>query len=139
MSGRSCSAHIDAPVESVFEVMKDPASFTELMPGVRFVPEAVTPDGVGTTYRFQARVAGLPIRGSGRFTQVQADRHIRDETSIPIEGSVDYWFEAEDGGTRVTIEHHPGRLWGAPVLGRLLADSYARDDQKVLELLKAKL
>ncbi len=139
MSGRSCSMHIDAPVESVFEVMKDPASFTGLMPGVRFVPEVVTPDGVGTTYRFQTRVAGLPIRGSGRFTQVEANCHIRDETSIPIEGSVDYWFEDRDGGTRVTIEHHPGRLWGVPVLGRLLADSYARDDQRVLALLKARL
>ncbi len=109
------------------------------MPGVRFVPEVVTPDGVGTTYRFQTRVAGLSIRGSGRFTQVEANRHIRDETSIPIEGSVDYWFADEDGGTRVTIEHHPGQLWGVPVLGRLLADSYARNDQQVLALLKAKL
>jgi hypothetical protein len=99
----------------------------------------LTPDGVGTTYRFQTRVAGLPIRGSGRFTQVEANRHIRDETSIRIEGSFDYWFEAEDGGTWVTIEHHPGPLWGVPVLGRLLADSYARDDQQVLALLKAKL
>ena len=140
MSGRTCSTHIDAPVQSVFEVMRDPASFTELMPGVQFVPEVITPDGVGTTYRFQTRVAGLPIRGSGRLTQVEANRHIRDETSIPIEGSVDYWFEDdEDGGTRVTIEHHPGWLWGVPVLGRLLADSYARDDQRVLALLKAKL
>jgi hypothetical protein len=70
---------------------------------------------------------------------VEANRHIRDETSISIEGSFDYWFEVEDDGTRVTIEHHPGRLWGVPVLGRLLADSYARDDRQVLALLKARL
>jgi carbon monoxide dehydrogenase subunit G len=139
MSGRTCSTYIDSPVQAVFEVMKDPASFTDLMPGVQFVPEVITPDGVGTTYRFKTRVAGLPIRGSGRFTQVAVNRHIRDETSIPIEGFFDYWFEAENGGTRVTIEHHPGRLWDVPVLGRLLADSYARDDQRMLALLKAKL
>ena len=87
MSVRTCSTYIDAPVQAVFEVMKDPASFTDLIPGVQFVPEVITPDGVGTTYRFQTRVAGLPIRGSGRFTQVAVNRHIRDETSIPIEGS----------------------------------------------------
>jgi carbon monoxide dehydrogenase subunit G len=139
MTGRTCSIHINAPVQTVFDVVKDPASFTEFMPGVQFMPDVITPDGVGTTYRFQTRVAGLPIQGSGRFTQVEANLHIRDETSIPIEGSVDYWFEGEDGGTRVTIEHHPGRLWGVPVLGRLLADSYARDDLQVLALLKAKL
>ena len=108
MTGRTCSIHIDAPVRTVFDVMKDPASFTELMPGVQFTPDVITPDGVGTTYRFQTRVAGLPIRGSGRFTQVETNRHIRDETSIPIEGSFDYWFEVEEGGTRVTIEHHAG-------------------------------
>jgi carbon monoxide dehydrogenase subunit G len=139
MTGRTCSIHINAPVQAVFDVVKNPASFSELMPGVQFTPEVITPDGVGTTYRFQARVAGLPVRGSGRFAQVAANRHIRDETSIPIEGSFDYWFEVEDGGTRVTIEHHPGRLWGLPVLGRLLADSYARADRQVLALLKAKL
>jgi carbon monoxide dehydrogenase subunit G len=139
MSGRTCSAYIDAPVESVFEVMKDPSSFTELMPGVQFVPDVITPDGVGTTYRFKTRVVGLPIRGGGLFTQVEINRHIRDEPSIPIEGSFDYWFKAENGGTRVTIEHHAGRLWGVPLLGRLLADGYARDDQRVLTLLKVKL
>jgi hypothetical protein len=104
--------YIDAPVQSVFEVMKDPATFTELMPGVEFVPEVITTDGVGTTYRFQTRLAGLPIRGSGRFTQVEINRHIRDETSIPIEASFDYWFDAENGGTWVTIEHHAGRFLG---------------------------
>ena len=139
MKVRMCSIHINAPVEAAFDVMKDPASFTELMPGVQFTPDVITPQGVGTTYRFQTRVAGLPIRGSGRFTQVETNRHIRDETSIPVEGSVDYWFEVEDDGARVTIEHHPGRFWGIPVLGRLLADSYARDDRQVLALLKAKL
>lgn len=139
MTGRTCSIHIDAPVRTVFDVMKDPASFTELMPGVQFTPDVITPDGVGTTYRFQTRFAGLPIRGSGRFTQVETNRHIRDESSIPIEGSFDYWFEVEEGGTRVTIEHHPGRFWSLPVLGRLLADSYARDDRQMLALLKAKL
>lgn len=139
MTVRTCSIHINAPVETVFDVMKNPASFTELMPGVQFTPDVITPEGVGTTYRFQTRVAGKPIRGSGRFTRVEATRHIRDETSIPIEGSFDYWFEVEDGGTRVTIEHHPGRFWGVPVLGRLLADSYARDDRQMLALLKTRL
>ena len=139
MTGRTCSIHINAPVEASFDVMKDPSSFSELMPGVQFTADVITPDGVGTTYRFQTRVAGLPIRGSGRFTQVEPNRHIHDETSIPIEGSFDYWFEVEADGTRVTIEHHPGRFWGIPVLGRLLADSYARVDRQVLALLKTKL
>ena len=56
-----------------------------------------------------------------------------------MEGSFDWRFEPEDDGVRVTIEHHPGRLWSIPILGRLLARSYERTDQEVLARLKAKL
>ncbi|MGZ8760715.1 MAG: hypothetical protein ACXWXV_09070 [Aeromicrobium sp.] len=37
----------------------------------------------------------------------------------------------------VNIEHHAGRFWGIPLLGRLLADSYERAGRRILELLKA--
>lgn len=60
-------------------------------------------------------------------------------TSVGLEGSFDWRFEPEDGGVRVTIDHHPGRLWNVPLVGRLLADSYARTDRQVLARLKAKL
>jgi hypothetical protein len=39
----------------------------------------------------------------------------------------------------VTIEHHPGRLWDLPIVGRLPADSYERMDWQVLARLKTKL
>lgn len=109
------------------------------MPGVVFTDIAMTPDGVGTRYRFETRVAGFPVRGSGRFTQVEANRRIHDETSIGVEGSFDWRFEHEGDGVNVTIEHHPGRLWHLPIVGRLLADNYQRTDRQVLERLKAKL
>lgn len=139
MSGRTCSIHIDAPVSEAFALMRDPGCYDEFMPGVRFTPQVVTADGVGTTFRFETRVAGVPFRGSGRFTEFEVDRHIRSDSSVPIEGDFEMWFAAEDDGVRVTIQHHPGRLWGVPVLGRLLADSYARDDQRWLELVKRRL
>ena len=136
---RVSSIFIQAPVASAFECMKDPSSFNELMPGVQFTGVVMAADGVGTTYRFETRVAGFPIRGGGRFSAVEANRHIRDETTIAMEGSFDYWFEAERDGVRVTIDHHPGRFWDLPIIGRLIADSYERDDRAVLQRLKTKL
>jgi uncharacterized protein YndB with AHSA1/START domain len=139
VEGRTNSIHIDAPIEVAFRCVINPESFNELMPGVMFTDVAMTADGVGTRYRVETRVAGFPVRGSGEFTEVEANRRIHDETSIGVEGSFDWRFEPEGDGVRVTIEHHPGRLWGLPIVGRLLADGYERTDRQVLARLKAKL
>ena len=133
------SIHIDAPVAEVFACVRDPSNFNQLMPGVTFSDVSLTSDGVGTTYRFETRVAGLPIRGRGEYTAFTPDRHIHDDTSVASEGSFDWTFEAEDAGARVTITHLPGRYWGWPIIGRLLAANYEQMDREVLARLKSRL
>ncbi len=137
MGSRVCQIAIDAPVDVVFGCVEDPESFNELMPGVTFSDVNRTPEGVGTTYRFRTRVVGLPVRGSGRFVEFQRNRLIRDESTLAMEGSFSWLFESLHSGTRLTLEHHPGRFWDVPLLGRLLADSYQRSDQEVLRHIKA--
>jgi len=139
MKSRINSIHIDAPLDTAFDCVKNPGSFNELMPEVTFTDIAMTPDGVGTRYRFETKVAGIPIRGTGEFTEVETNLRIHDETSIGVEGSFDWRFESEGDGVRVSIEHHPGRLWALPIVGRFLADGYERTDREVLARLKAKL
>lgn len=63
MGSRVSEIVIDAPVDVVFSCVEDPENFNRLMPGVIFTDVCRTPDGVGTTYRFQTRVGGLAIRG----------------------------------------------------------------------------
>jgi uncharacterized protein YndB with AHSA1/START domain len=133
------SIHIDAPVGEVFAYVRDPSHFNLLMPDVTFSDVALTPDGVGTSYRFETRVAGLPIRGRGEYPEFTPDRHIHDDTSVASEGSFDWTFEAEGDGVRVTITHLPGRYWGLPIIGRLLAHNYEQMDQQILVRLKSML
>ncbi len=133
------SIHIDAPVGEVFAYVRDPSNFNQLMPDVTFSDVSLTPDGVGTTYRFETRVVGLPIRGRGEYTEFTPDHHIRDDTTVASEGSFDWTFEAEGAGVRVNITHHPGRYWGLPIIGRLLAANYEQMDRQVLERLKSAL
>ena len=64
MKSRINSIHIHAPLDTAFDCVKNPGSFNELMPEVTFTDIAMTPDGVGTRYRFEMKVAGIPIRGS---------------------------------------------------------------------------
>ena len=133
------SIHIDAPVGEVFSCVRDPSNFNQLMPGVTFSDVSLKPDGVGTAYRFETRVAGLPIRGRGEYTEVTPDRHIHDDTTVASEGSFDWTFEPEGDGARVTITHLPGRYWGLPVIGRLIAANYEQMDRQVLARLKSML
>jgi len=133
------SIQIDAPVAEAFACVRDPSNFNQLMPDVTFSEVSLTPDGVGTTYRFETRVAGLPIRGGGEYTEFTVDQHIHDETTVASEGSFDWTFEAEGDGVRVTITHHPGRYWGLPIIGRFLAANYEQMDRHVLALLKSRL
>ena len=133
------SIHIDAPVAEVFAYVRDPSNFDQLMPDVTFSDVSLTPDGVGTTYRFETRVAGLPIRGRGEYTEFTPDRHIHDDTTVAPEGSFDWTFEAEADGACVTITHSPGKYWGWPIIGRLLAANYDQMDRQVLARLKSML
>jgi hypothetical protein len=107
------------------------------MPGVTFNEVNRTPTGAGTTYRFRTQAAGITIRGSGRFVEFQPNRLIRDETTLGIEGSLSWHFQPHPSGTRLPLEHHPGRIWGVPLLGRLPADSYQRSDEDVLRHIQA--
>jgi hypothetical protein len=133
------SIHIDALVAEAFACVRDPANFDQLMPDVTFSDVSLTPDGVGTTYRFETRVVGLPIRGQGEYTEFIPDRHIHDDTTVASEGSFDWTFEAEDEGVRVTITHSPGKYWGWPIIGRLIAANYEQMDREVLARLKSRL
>ena len=133
------SVHIDALVAEAFACVRDPSNFNQLMPDVTFSDVSLTPDGVGTTYRFETRVVGLPIRGQGEYTEFIPDRHIHDDTTVASEGSFDWTFEAEDEGVRVTITHSPGKYWGWPIIGRLFAANYEQMDREVLARLKSRL
>ncbi len=137
MGRRVSEIDIDARVDAVFGCVEDPENFNAFMPGVTFGDVTRTPTGVGTTYRLRTRVARLIIRGSGRFVEFQRNRLIRDETTLAIEGSFIWRFESLPSGTHLTLEHHPGRFWGVPLIGRFLADSYQRSDEDVLRHIKA--
>jgi hypothetical protein len=94
----------------------------------------VSPPVVGTTHRVEARVVAIPVRGSGEVTELRADRHSHDETSIAMEDSFDRWLEPHGDGVRVATEHQTDRFWNLPVVG-LSADGSARAERRTLERL----
>lgn len=113
------SVHIEAPVKTVFEFLKDPEKDQGFM-GYRIDDMKVTKEGVGTYYSWHAKIVGLPIRGFDVYTEFIPDKHVTERSSNPMVGTWAYDFEPEGSGTKLTIEHRPESLWGFPPLRNLI-------------------
>ncbi len=99
------SIHVDAPVETVFDYVKDPAHFYDAMPGrMRAKLKAVnmTPEGVGTTYEWlQGHLAGFELVGVITRQESVDNERIVDSSST---GPVWTWtFEPDGDGTSLTL------------------------------------
>lgn len=116
------SIHIEAPVEKVFDFVKDPRNapegFTEHIE-VRDVK--LTDEGTGSYYSWVFRVAGLPVEGFDVYTEFIPNRRITDRSSFPMTRDFITTFEPEGSGTKLTVETGHGSFWRFPPF-RQLAD-----------------
>jgi hypothetical protein len=101
------SIHIDAPVERVFDHVKDPAHFYEAASdgmgrggGLRAVH--MTPEGVGSTYEWVAgHIAGFKLVGVLTREEYVANERFVDRSSTGPEWT--WTVEPEGDGTRLTL------------------------------------
>lgn len=113
------TCHIDAPVESVFDYFKDPASDAGF--GGEVVEAKKTEDGIGTYLHWRMRVVGVPVyEGFDVITDLVPNKHITEKSSRALVGTWEYSFEPEGSGTKVTLEHRPRSLWSLPLLSNLV-------------------
>jgi carbon monoxide dehydrogenase subunit G len=115
------SYYIDAPVEAVFDFLKDPTNQVDYQPfGDLSVGDVtMTEDGVGSFYSWKVKMAGFPISGFDVYTEVEPNKHLREMSSNAMVGTWDYRVEPEGKGTRLTMEHHQRSLWALPPLRNL--------------------
>ena len=134
------SAHIEAPVEKVFDFFKDPANWQELTSGdITFKDVVLTREGVGTHYTWVARMGRLHLEGFNVFTEFVPTRRITDRSSRAFEGTWTYTFEPEGTGTRLTLENHSRSIWGLPPLSWLVDRSAARTHEQTMAALRARM
>ncbi len=132
------SIHIEAPVEKVFDLVKDP----------RYVPQGVTMDfavtdvkltdeGVGTYYSWVTKTPVLRIQGFNVYTEFVPNQRITDRCSLPFVGDMTYSCEPEGSGMKLTLEAHSRSFWRIPPL-RELADLYkGMSGERLLSAMKA--
>lgn len=125
------SFYVDAPVETVFDFIKDPNQQREVaLYDLHDVK--VTKEGVGTHFTWSFKVAGLRFEGFEVFTEVVPDKHIAERSSVSMAGRWEYDFEPEGTGTRLTVTLQPQSFWRFPPLDRLVGLAFAQMSKAVM-------
>ena len=134
------SIHIEAPVEKVFDIVKDP----------RYVPEGVTmhfdvtdvkltDEGVGTYYRWVTKTPVLRIEGFDVYTEFVPNQRITDRSSSGLPGDWTFSFEPEGSGMQLTAEVHHRSFWRIPPLRELVEWVQSTMTERLLSAVKVKM
>ena len=134
------SIHIEAPVEKVFDFVKDPRNVPE---GVTVPYEVtdvkLTEEGVGTYYSWASKTPGLRFEGFGVYTEFIPNQRITDRSSWSIFGDFITWFEPEGSGMKLTMETRHRSFWRIPPLRQLADWGQSMASERFLSALKAQM
>ncbi len=131
------AVHLDAPVEQVFELFRNPANWQQFAgTGVVYKNVLLTREGLGTTYEWVAKVAGVSISGFNVFTEFVANQRIADRSSRAFEGTWTYTFEADGAGTKLTCQNQSASLWRIRPLSKLLDWAAAKTHEPAMAQLQ---
>jgi carbon monoxide dehydrogenase subunit G len=132
MAGRfEGTAHIDRPVEQVFDFLADGENDPKFSPRVLEIAKTSEgPPGVGTTFASTVKDAGMKTKREFKLTEFERPAKIRwTETSKNVVTAAEggYDLAPEDGGAKLTIYNVlEGHGFGKLIVGFAL--SAARKD-----------
>ncbi|MFC8501318.1 SRPBCC family protein [Pedococcus sp. NPDC057267] len=125
--------HIDAPVEVVFDHVKQPQNFVAADPEpVRLSALVPTPgDGIGSTWQTSWRVAGLPMRAAWCRRELVPGSRIVDHASTGVDWT--YAMAPQDGGTALTLGYAIST--GAAIVDRALDHVFGNQERQLDRML----
>ncbi len=141
----TCSIHIEAPVEKVFDFYKDPrkgvaAMWTDQMnERGELLDVKTTDEGVGTYYSWAMKLPGLRLEGFDVYTEFVPNQRITDRSSRSFVGTWTYTFGPEGSGTRLTHQRHPASSRARRAIDRLMDRFRVSVERQELEKLKVLL
>ena len=133
---------INAPVEKVFDVVRDIGRFWVYFPDVAVREVKVTPEGVGSSARIYTHELGLHFEGIAEIVEVVGNQRVVVKVTFGPESPLwTFSFEPVEGGTKLAAEGEwhvdiPGV--GKPI-GNLIAKSHTEFLEAMLANIKADL
>ena len=137
----SQSIYIEAPVERVFTWFRDPRNWLALNPAAAqreaITDVHVTEEGLGTFHVWSMELLpGIRFEPFAVCTEFVPNKRIVDRWSLPFYGSYTYTFDAEDSGTRLTLQRRPRSFWRLRLLDTLMDQFEGRSNERFLMRLK---
>ena len=134
------SIHIEAPVEKVFDFVKDPRNVPQGITEPYEVKDVKqTDEGVGSYYSWVYRVAGLPIEGFDVYTEFIPNQRITDRSSFSMTRDFITSFEPEGSGMKLTVETGHGSFWRFPPFRQLVDLGQSMISERFMSALKAQM
>lgn len=132
---------INAPVEEVFDYWKNPENQPEVWPSLVEVKDVQKPPGVGSTWKWVYKLAGIRFEGQSENVEFIPNQKIVDKSSGGIESTFTWEFKPENDGTRLNFSAEYNIP--VPVLGKF-AESFVikqsdNEGDAVFANLKARL
>ena len=133
------SVNISAPVEKVFEYFDDPSNMLEIWPSLLEVTDVQrTSDGVGTTYRWVYKMAGIRLEGKAEWVEyITNERIVTKASGGGVKATYTDTFESVDGGAKFTSEVE--YTVPIPVLGKLAEALVAKINENEADVFMANL
>src|SRR4030043_927416 len=98
------SVTINAPVKKIFDYIADPKLQVEWLPGMIEVKDIKqTEQGVGSTYKFAYKVAGMRFEGEDIVEEYIPNKKMVTRSKGGIESSWTWNFEPYNDGTKVEV------------------------------------
>lgn len=132
---------INAPVERVFAFMAKPENLPEIWPSLQEVRNVQPLPNGGYSYDWTYKMAGMRIEGRAEWTEFVQNQRIVDTNEGGIPSTFIWTYEAESGGTRVSVSVDytiPGAVLGRlaePIIHKM----NEQEAQIVLANLKARM
>jgi uncharacterized protein YndB with AHSA1/START domain len=94
---------VNAPLNEVFDFVKQPANLPKIWPGlVEMKDEKLLPNG-GYSFRWKYKMSGIHFKGTGECVDIVPNLWFTSKTQGAIESTLTWTFRAIDDKTRVTL------------------------------------
>ena len=134
------SIHIEAPVEKVFHIVKDPTYVPQGVTSPFEVKDVkMTDEGVGTYYSWASKTPGLRFEGFDVYTEFIPNQRITDRSSSGLPGDIITSFEPEGSGMKLTMETRHRSFWRIPLLRQLVDWGQSMIFERFMSALKAEM
>lgn len=125
---------IGAPVQRVFDLVKDPSVW--LGPDVKVSNVKPTSEGVGTTFEVAWKVLGIPLKTTHEYTEFVPGEHFTSKSALgPV---FNVAVAPENGGTRLRMRSEvvPAN-WGEAAVDSLVIKMSEHSQARLLASIKA--